>query len=71
MKNGGSDIDFDSFESEYNVNPQVQGLVTNYDQNGIELVSNVESSNTPVEEPNPQSDEVGKMAKRATNRAIG
>lgn len=73
LKNGGSDIDFDSFESEYNANPQIQGLVSNYDQNEIELVSNV-SDNTPEiapDETTPQSDEVGKMAKRATNRAIG
>lgn len=72
VKSGGSDIDFDSFEQEYNQNPQVQGLVSNYDQGHIELVSNSEEvTDAPVEEPAAQSDEVGKMAKRATNREIG
>lgn len=71
VKNGGSDLDFDSFEAEYNSNPQIQGLVTNYDQNEIELISNATDAENVDVDTAPQSDEVGKMAKRATDRAIG
>lgn len=72
IKNGSGELDFDTFEDEYNSNPNIPGLVVNYDQHGIELISDHSSEETTsIEEPEVQSDEVGKMAKRATSREIG
>lgn len=72
IRNGGGELDFDTFETEYNTNPNIQGIVVNYDQHGIELISDHSSEESgTVEDPEVQTDEVGKMAKRATRREIG
>lgn len=72
MQNVGSEeFDYNSFKQAYDTDPLTQGLVTRFDQNGVELKTKKGNNDTAPSDAEARDKSVEKMAKRATAKAIG
>lgn len=71
---GINDLDFDAFETEYNSNPLIQSLVTDYNKDGITLISKkdqAQDSEEVTSEPGEDEfNQVDMMAKRAASKTL-
>ena len=67
MQNQGrGQFTYDVFKAAYDSDPRLQTLVTNFDQNTIELKSD-EMDDVPADNTDAGGDSIGTMAKRATD----
>ena len=68
---GSEEFDYDTFKAAYDADPLTQGLVKNFDENGVELNSKVSKDRTAPSDAEAGDKTVSQMAKRATAKARG
>jgi hypothetical protein len=70
MNNMGHSMTFDAFKGLYNQKPELQSLVSDYDEDGITINTTADS---PADDPVdiPPDERVSQMAKRALNKRGG
>lgn len=67
---GQEEFDYETFKLTYDSDPNLQTLVSRFDQNGVELKTKAQSpAQTPID-GDTGSDVVAQMAKRATKKAM-
>jgi hypothetical protein len=71
MNNMGHSMTFDAFKNLYDQKPELQSLVSDYDENGVTINTraNAPAGDDPVEIP--PDEKVSQMAKRALNKRGG
>jgi hypothetical protein len=62
---GAPDIDYERFAQMYDSNPVLQGIVDNFDQNGIQIKTQ-QGSAQPMQGEEPKKGMMAAAAKRAT-----
>lgn len=67
---GGPNIDYDRFAARWDSDPILKQLVSRFDGHGVVVKTNAHEPKPGVGEP-PKPGLVSKMAKRATDKAIG
>lgn len=67
---GQEEFDYDTFKLTYDSDPNLQKLVTRFDQNGVELKTKTKAPDQTPVDGNTGSDVVAQMAKRATKHAM-
>jgi len=67
---GGPNIDYDRFAARWETDPVLKQLVSRFDGHGLVIKTDVHEPKPGVGEP-PKPSLVSKMAKRATDKAIG
>ena len=63
-------FDYDGFKVLYDTNPDLQPLVKNFDQDGVELNTKSTASGDDATVPQDDTGAVDKMAHRATSSAL-
>tara|TARA_B100000927_G_scaffold42128_1_gene30015 strand:+ start:591 stop:875 length:285 start_codon:yes stop_codon:yes gene_type:complete len=63
-------FDYDGFKVLYDTNPDLQPLVKNFDQDGVELSTKSTASGDDATVPQDDTGAVDKMAQRATSSAL-
>jgi hypothetical protein len=71
MNNMGHSMTFDAFKNLYDQKPELQSLVSDYDENGITINTKADApmGDEPVDIP--PDEKVSQMAKRALNKRGG
>ena len=68
---GDEEFSYDSFKQAYDSDPLTQGLVSRFDQNGIELKTKVSNTDTAPSDAELDGSGVSQMAKHALKKARG
>ena len=67
---GQEEFDYDTFKLTFDADPNLQTLVTRFDQEGIELKTKKQAPAQGPVDGDTGSDAVSQMAQRATNNAM-
>ena len=62
-----TEFSYDTFKAAYDSDPRIEKLVTNFDQDKIEFKQSEMDDVKSKGQPGPDGDEVGQMAKNATD----
>lgn len=74
LDNAGVNLDYESFKSVFDANPQLKNVIAKFDKDSVTFTSDADEEQAGYEEPQtdmPDDERVAKMARRATKAREG